>query len=316
MDKFFIPLSILALSFIYELLGEPPDLIHPTVLMGKLETKIENFFRKMNFISKFAGLIIWFIVVGLTATLSFLLVFYLNYLLPTIILLLLLAFLLKTSYALITMDRHVNPIIRSLEKGDLENARKFTQKIVRRDTSNLNEQHLCSATIESIAEGMVDGFCSPIFFYSLFGVVGALSYRAINTMDSLIGYNFGIYRNFGFVSAKADTYANYIVARIVAILTIISAFIMNLDYKEAIKRILNEAKFTQSKNAGYPISAFSGALRVRLEKIGWYKIGSYDSLPNVVHVKKALVLAKIVAALFVFLIAFPLILIFGDWWIL
>jgi len=309
-----IPLSILALSFIYEIIGEPPKFIHPTVIMGMLESKIESLFRKFNFLSRKAGLVIWVSVVGTTALFSSFAVFYFKYVLPFFVFLIVLAFLLKTSYALITMDRHVIPIIRSLEKGDLENARKYTQRIVRRDTSNLNEQYICSAAIESIAEGMVDGFCSAIFFYSIFGIVGALSYRAINTMDSMIGYNFGEYRNFGYFSAKADTYTNYIIARIVAFLTVLSSFFIKLDYRESFRRILKEAKKTQSKNAGYPISAFSGALRVRLEKVGYYSIGLNDPLPSIEHVKRALILSKIVATLFVLIVAVPLILILGNWW--
>jgi cobalamin biosynthesis protein CobD len=302
---------VLSLSFPFELVGEPPERVHPTALIGRLELKLEALLKRKKLVSKFWGFTLWLFVIGVVALTSYALLHFLKAL-PTLLYFVILAFLLKTSYALLTMERFVAPIFHALKSGDLVRARTLTQRIVRRETANLGEGHVCSAVIESISESLVDGFCSPLFFYSILGLVGALVYRAINTMDSMVGYKTEEYRELGFFSAKADTYANYLVARLVALLTVFSAILLRMDYKSAFMRVVKEARNTQSVNAGYPFSAFSGALRVKLEKLNSYTIGVEDRLPSFNDIKRSITLARLVAFLFVLLVVFPVTLF--NWW--
>jgi adenosylcobinamide-phosphate synthase len=296
-------LLILTCSFLFDYVGEPPETIHPTVLIGRLERFVESSFGKLEN-TKTNGVLLWLIVIVTTGSLTACLLFVTDefnmavYLLASV-------FLLKSSFALFTMDKHVRPALKALEREDIDGARLLIQRIVRRDTSYLNPELLCSAAIESAAEGLVDGVCSPLFFYALFGVTGAMVYRAINTMDSMVGYKTAQYKHLGWFSAKADTAANFLVSRLVAFLTVASAAVLRMNWRQSYQSILSSHCTTESVNAGYPLSAFSGALDVTLEKKGHYRIEGGSS-PDAQAVKRALTLMKVNTVLFTILFVLPL----------
>lgn len=306
-------LSTLALSFLFDLMGEAPEVIHPTVLMGKMERLVENSLGSMRD-SKIGGVVLWLTVIITTGcSTGFLLLIAER--LNLVLYILVSALLLKSSFALITMDRHVKPILEALDKEDLDEARSFTSKIVRRETNSLSAELLCSASVESVAEGLVDGVCSPLLFYALFGVTGAMLYRAVNTMDSMVGYKTAQYARLGWFSAKADTVANFLVSRLVALLTAIGAATLRLNWKGSHKITLDNHGVTESVNAGYPLSAFAGALNVTLEKRGHYLIPN-GPFPNAQTVKKALTLMKVDTALFTILVVLPVVYLrVHIWWV-
>ena len=127
------------------------------------------------------------------------------------------AFLLKATVAVRGMEKHAQAIMDCLESGDREGARRNLSLIVRRSTADLSEQHILSATIECVSESTVDGITGPIFYFSLLGPAGAVAYRTINTLDSMVGYRDEYFGRIGWMSARLDTAANFLPARLTAI---------------------------------------------------------------------------------------------------
>lgn len=225
-------------------------------------------------------------------------------------------FILYSVIAIKGMEKHINAITTALQNNDIENARTSLSMIVSRNTKNLDEQHILSGTIESIADSLVDGILSPIFYFSLFGPTGAFIFRVINTFDSMIGYKESYFENIGWIAAKADTYVNFIPSRIAAVLMIFAAFINNADWKNAITIFRKERNYTISLNSGNPISVMAGALRVRVEKIDHYIIGEPFEKISIEKCKIAINIMKTTIIIFCIIIASPLIIILGllNWW--
>src|SRR5919202_1760706 len=158
------------------------------------------------------------------------------------------AIVLKITIAIKGMEKHAMVIMSALERNDLPNARHNLSMIVRRDTKNLDTQYVLSGTIECIGESIVDGIVSPLFYYSFFGPAGAFIYRIINTLDSMVGYKDNYYKDIGWMSARLDTVANYIPARITAFLMVISAKIIGSDWKNSIQILLPDLCYAFNGN--------------------------------------------------------------------
>jgi adenosylcobinamide-phosphate synthase len=139
----------------------------------------------------------------------------------------------------------------------------------------------------------------------LFGVPGAVAFRVINTLDSMVGYRDSLHVNIGWFSAKMDTLANYVPARLTGILMIVAAALLGEDWRNSWKILQRDRKNTASPNAGWTISAMAGALNVQLEKQGSYTIGDNNNL-SPLHITKALHIMLLTAALFAVTIVVPL----------
>jgi len=180
-------------------------------------------------------------------------------------------YLLFTSISIRDMVDHARRTVR-----DGKVMREEVQKIVSRDTSNLKEHELSSAVIESIAENFVDGVFAPLFYYTLFGIHGAVIYRAVNTCDSMIGYRTERYEYFGKFCARLDDVLNYIPSR----LSILLFLLLKPGAFKVVRR-------WNVKINGYPISAMAGVLNVTLIKPGRYEIRA-GRLPNPNDVYRAI----------------------------
>jgi len=226
------------------------------------------------------------------------------------------ALILKIALAIKGMEKHAIKIISALERNDIKSAQHNLSLIVRRQTKQLNSQDVLSATIECIGESTVDGIVTPLFFYSLLGPAGALAYRIINTLDSMIGYKDEYYRNIGWMSAKMDTISNYIPARITSCLMVISSQLLGADWKNSIEILRRDHSKTRSLNAGYPMATMAGALRIKLEKVGHYSLGENREPLSIAKCKKSISIMKLTTILFSLCLSIPMILIlylFG-WW--
>ena len=155
-------------------------------------------------------------------------------------------------------------IARLLRKQDIGEARRKVGWIVGRKTTDLDESEITRATIETVAENTVDGIISPLFWYILLGPWGAIGYRAINTMDSMLGYKNERYLYFGRFAARLDDVVNYIPARITCALFIIAAWICGKDWKCAATIAKRDASKHPSPNGGYAEAPVAGALHIRL----------------------------------------------------
>ncbi|MCD6592051.1 MAG: cobalamin biosynthesis protein [Thaumarchaeota archaeon] len=183
------------------------------------------------------------------------------------------AWLLKLSISIRLLAEIGFRISDNARANEWEEARFWTQQIVRRDVYSLDEEHVLSAAIESLAESLVDGIVSPLFYYPLLGVIGPYLQRIVNTLDGAIGFKNREFEKVGWFSAKLDTIMNYLPARISALYIIFSSLLLGYDWRRAWRIWRRDNDRTESLNAGHPMAAMAGSLGVKLEKKGHYTIG-------------------------------------------
>jgi adenosylcobinamide-phosphate synthase len=289
--------------------GEYPTRLHPTVWVGRIigffKPRLKDSSAKREYIK---GTIFALMLVVTSFTVAHYILVYAS-LLDMLIATALAVLILKSTFAIRSMEEHAKAVIDAIViDNDIITARQRLARIVGRDTSNLDDEHILSAVIESIGESIVDGINSPLFYYALYGVPLAFAYRVINTLDSMLAYRDPYHKHIGYASAKLDTIANYIPARITAIIIVIASLLLRLDWKNAFKVMLRDRHNTPSKNSGYPMSALAGALRIRLEKIGYYTLGdAYESI-SIKHYMLAVKVMKLSALLFILIVVIPLLL--------
>jgi adenosylcobinamide-phosphate synthase len=207
---------------------------------------------------------------------------------------------------------HAAPVRAALERGEIEAARAALARIVGRDTAALDEAEIARGAIESLAESICDGVIAPLLFLSAFGLRGAFVYKAINTLDSLIGHIESPYTFFGRAAARLDDCANLVPARISAVCIACAAMLAREDARSAFETALRDGRNHRSPNAGFSEAAMSGALRVRLGGTSTYDgtphmtplIGAHFAAPGARDVRRAMrvactagVLAFVVASL-------------------
>ncbi|AIC16696.1 cobalamin biosynthesis protein [Nitrososphaera viennensis] len=297
--------------------GDPPNRYHPVAWLGRLigyfvpRLKAGSRARERAGGSAFAILIVALVGAGVHfAAMASL------YLAGAVALAIFSAIILKVTVAVRGMDRHARAIMACLENGDLPGARQNLSMIVRRPTEDLDEQHVLSATIECVSESTVDGITGPVFYYSLLGPAGAFAYRAINTLDSMVGYKDDYYRDIGWMSARLDTLANYVPARITAFLMVVSARMLGADWKNSLGILQRDHGKTFSPNAGYPMATMAGALRIRLEKIGHYSLGDSQEQTTLQKCRMAISMMKLTTLLFFLAFSVPAmsVLYLAGWW--
>jgi len=193
---------------------------------------------------------------------------------------------LKMTFAWRALIASGERVRRDIESGRADAAREQVRSLVSRDTSKLDSSLLAAATIESLAENASDSFIAPLFYYHLFGIVGAYAYRAVNTMDSMLGYH-GRYEYLGKIPARLDDLLNFIPARLTAWLIVLASKIARADAPHARRILRRDHALTASPNAGYPMSAMAGALDVRLEKRGRYSLNESGRAPEPLDIARA-----------------------------
>ncbi len=257
-------LQLLAAFLIDLLLGDPRKLPHPVRGIGFLAMKVELLLRKESGIPlKAAGVVAVIFVVGATIGISFGLLLFSTRIDPLLGIAVSMA-MLYYSFATRDLAEHAHVVLIALKKGDLQLARKSVGMIVGRDTRDMDERDVVRASVESVAESAVDGVTAPLFYALLFGPVGAMAYKSVNTLDSMFGYKNERYIAFGWASAKLDDIVNYLPARLTVPFVGLAAWIMRLDGAAVFHSVVRTARLHASPNAGYPEAAFAGALGVRL----------------------------------------------------
>lgn len=253
----------LLIGFILDLLiGDPQGWPHIVRAIGALITALEKLLYPMN--NKRLG--------GALLSLS---VLFVCALLPSLFLSLLWrlspwaccaaeSLLYWQLLALTSLKKESLKVYEQLKKGDLPAARHAVSMIVGRDTSALDEAGVARAAVETIAEGACDGVIAPLFWMALGGSIPGLLYKAVNTMDSMIGYRNDRYRDFGAFAARLDDALNYIPARLSALVMILTAPLCGLNGKEALRIWRRDRRKHASPNAGQPEAAMAGALGLRL----------------------------------------------------
>ncbi len=215
------------------------------------------------------------------------------------------AFLLKTTFAVRSMNEHALAVERCLAHGDIEGARHAVSMIVSRDVSGLDEEGIANTCVGSISENITDSIVAPLLAYALFGVPGALAYRAANTLDAMYGYR-GKYEFLGKGAARLDDALNYIPARIAGPAVAVAAGQLKMDATSSWQTMLNEHSRTLSPNSGWTIGASAGALGIEIEKVGQYRLGPTGTRTSSQDISRSLMLfnrtALIAAAAAAFMI--------------
>lgn len=250
-------------------LGDPRWFPHPVRAIGRVAAALERPIRRLIPSPRLAGTITSVLVIGTTAGLSWFVVALCAEQSP-VAGIMATALLIYSTIALRDLVQHAQEVYRALTEDNLEAARARVGRIVGRDTEHLSESEVARAAVESVAESIVDGVTAPLFYAIIAGPVGAMAYRATNTLDSTFGYLNEQHRDFGWASARLDDVANYIPARLTAPIIGLAALLLRLHAKKSIRMVLRDARKHASPNAGFAESAVAGALGVQLGGLNYY----------------------------------------------
>lgn len=269
-------LQIAAAYVIDIIFGDPKWIIHPVVIIGKCITFLEQLFRRISnclpdyrIFNRIFGVILTMIIVAGTYFMTRIilnLAYEFNYYFGFVFEI----WFLSTTLATKSLGSAGKEIYLLLSENNIQRARNKVGLIVGRDTEELDEAEITRATVETVAENIVDGITAPMFFAFLGGLPLAMAYKAVNTLDSMVGYKNERYRDFGWASARLDDMFNYIPARITGILLIVVIFLSGKNFKGAWQAIIRDAPKHPSPNSGIPEAAIAGALGIRLGGLNYY----------------------------------------------
>ena len=264
-------LPLLAL-IIDRLIGDPRSSLHPVVMIGNLIAFLEKrllIAQSSRILKNFAGALLVFLVLGITYGLVWWIMLLLTNIhpwAPCIGGALLLSFTITPD----SLAKAGHEIHHYLLTGDLAEARRKVGWIVGRDTQQLDVTEVTRGTVETIAENIVDGIISPLFYFVIGGVPLAFLYRAVNTLDSMVGYKNDKYQDFGMFAARVDDVFNYIPARLTGILLVLAAIILRLHVYGTMIAIWRDAAKHPSPNSGFAEAGVAGALGIRLGGLNYY----------------------------------------------
>jgi adenosylcobinamide-phosphate synthase len=240
-------------------LGDPRWMPHPVRGIGWLISRSEHIWRGAGLPLRLGGVLLCGSVVFITTCVVWLTLPWAN------------VYWIYSFLALRSLDAESNVVVRSLQGGDIKQARSQLAMIVGRDTKHLDEPEILRAVIETVSENMSDGVVAPLLYLALLGPAGMAAYKAVNTLDSMIGYKDERYRELGWASARLDDVLNFIPARVTALVVWIAAGLTGMNIRRSIQITFRDANLQPSPNSGWPEAAFAGALGVRLGGVNVYR---------------------------------------------
>jgi len=266
-------LAVLIVAVVLDMVGrEPPKWLHPTVWIGRTVTIAEAnapTSRNGGFI---IGVMILLLVTGFWGGAAYFAAAGLRDV-HQVAYVLVGGFLLKTTFSVKMLHQTAARVRELLTAGDMAGVRAQMSSLVSRDPSKLTAEQATAATVESVSENIADSIIGPWLAFALFGLPGAVAYRAINTLDSMIGYH-GRYEYLGKASARFDDLVNLIPSRLAGLLLVIASLVLpGQKASDAWRIMLRDHGKTESPNAGWTMSGMAGALGVELEKADHYRLG-------------------------------------------
>lgn len=265
-DAFFFT-AVLVLAYILDLVfGDPERFPHPVRWIGSFIAVFEKALRrfaKASFGQRACGVMLTAVTVVLVYGVTALLLYaaesisaYLYFASAV--------FAVWASLSIKSLQTEASAVARALKENGLGAARKRLKRIVGRDTQRLSEEAVLRASAETVAENTSDGAVAPLFYFMLGGPALMMAYKAVNTLDSMVGYKNERYRYLGWASARLDDAANFIPARLTAALMVCASFILRYNWKGSLSTVLCDGKKHASPNSGMPEAAVAGALGVRM----------------------------------------------------
>lgn len=291
-----ILIGAIMIDFIF---GEPRKYVHPSTVIRKFSQALDPYFRTIR--DKQAGGFVF--AVSITAIFSVLVYLALHFTAPYIFIYVIIAIvLLKGAFSITGMGQDIRPVITALEEGREDEARTYASRILKRDTTNLDSSGISSAIIETLSVSMLNDVFAPLFYFSFFGIVGAVVSRIVNVVDTLVGQRNRKNVDFGKWPAIMHTVLNYIPAKLMALFIMMGTELLN--YRVNSISFIAARTAADSPNNGWAMGAMASSLNLRLEKPGYYILNNSGFEPSVGDIKRALRTCYI--SFYVFLIIFML----------
>lgn len=256
-------IAILIAVLLDWLLGDPYHWPHPIKLIGNYIAWWLKLPRRTGVYAYMFGLVLWLTTVGLTAFLTGLILWGAGKV-HLVLYWLVWVYLAYTCLATKSLAVEANKVYQTLRTGTLEEARYQVSMIVGRDTSQLSREEISQATIETVAENTSDGVIGPLLCLFIGGPILAMTYKAVNTLDSMVGYKTEKYRQIGFMSAKIDDLVNLVPARLTWLCLIMASHIWQLDSRRALKIGWRDRYQHASPNSAFTEAVVAGALGIQL----------------------------------------------------
>ena len=308
----FVVLALILSLAIDIIFGELPTRIHPVVIVGSFI----DFFKKafINVKGRISGLLVVLCVCAVSAIVLY--VIYSICSVNGILLFIVFTILLSSSFSVNMLLQTAVDVKDALDES-IDKARHLVSYLVSRDTEELTESFIVSATIESLTENITDSYIAPVLYYFVFGAIIIyhpfdnclyylllipILYRIFNTMDAMLGYQTDELADIGFFPAKIDDVLNYIPSRISGMLVVVSAYLLGLDGKNAYRIMRRDARKCPSPNSGYTMATTAGALNIQLIKKDTYILGDDNKDITADDISKAVKLTKMTIILFTIII--------------
>lgn len=299
---------VLILAYILDLaIGDPERLPHPVRWIGASITALEGLVRRFVRTPgglRLGGVALVAIVVGLTYALS-LIAIHASYGVSPILSHIISLVIVWWCLSVKSLKTEARKVVAAFKSEGIEAARASLSRIVGRDTASLSKDGVMRATVETVAENTSDGIVAPLFYLAIGGPALMLAYKAVNTVDSMIGYKNERYKDLGWFGARLDDVANYIPARLTGLLVFAASFILGYNWMGSLRILLRDGSNHPSPNSGRPEAAVAGALGIKLGGGSYYggvfshkpSIGDMDTSPDEGSVNRAIRLMEVSALL-------------------
>ena len=304
---YFIIISFFISLIIDLFYGELPTKIHPVVIIGKIIAFFKNIFIKYH--NRWSGFFTTLFTIVISCLILSVVMFISS--VNEYLFIIIFSIVLSQTYSIKMLLSTAKDIENDL-KQDLNKARQSVSYLVSRDTDELTESFIVSATIESMTENITDSYVAPVFYFIVVSIIFMILnidyymillfipfiYRISNTLDAMLGYTTDELIDIGFIPAKLDDFLNYIPSRLSGLFVVLSAYLLRYDGNNAFKIMKRDARKCPSPNSGYTMASTAGALNIQLVKKDTYILGDNTNEINVSDISKAIKLTSLTIALF------------------
>ena len=287
-------------------IGEVPNSVHPLRWMGNMLAAIDRHVRsRQSWKAIAAGFLSYLLVFAVFCGVGLCLTSLVRYgvssvdpLAGEICWIVLTALLFKINFAIFSFRKHTGPICEDLEKGDLESADARVQMIVSRDTRGMDAEHVASSCCETVTENLVDSVYSPLLYFGIFGLPGAVMFRCANLMDAMWGYLNERYANIGHFPARFDDVLGFVTSRVSPYFIALAGMMLGMDWRAAVPAAKKDHRMTPSPNSGWSMTATAAVLGIGMEKRGVYFMNPGHPLPTTDDVRRCCRLIELASMIF------------------